>query len=419
MQAPKPNITPPKQRPLQTTMDALGYDDSLSWAAQTTSGPDTNLAHYPRLMYYYLPDYLGHVEYITDLDGVPLALSGAEVYQYCNYTAPMSRLCTSKPLAQRCFSADWSRPLARWGETLIEEKATRPGMHFERPYRFNAKELDEETGLYYYGARYYNPMVSVWLGVDPKAHWYPNKTPYNFTGNNPIMLIDPNGMWEQDADGNWVAQKGDSWWTLHKDAGISWSAAKKIAGDFNQARGVDNWKTVRVGDAVSVGNEPSIEGEVSSMPSVTPPFGVKTPDDESSNSNNSQSSKNGMRKTINDALNRPNTQLVSNLASIIETFSKNKKTKQKAGAVGIVIDISRIVTSDNLTEDIAQTAIENVFGPAMPAVNFVMENGKEPDGLTNLNNRRMFDAYNSNKRHRDAYTQIMMYQNGTHTSNRR
>jgi RHS repeat-associated protein len=203
MQAPKPNITPPKQRPLQATMDALGYDDTLSWAAQTSSGPDTNLAHYPRLMYYYLPDYLGHVEYITDLDGVP--------YQYFYYTAPMSRLSTSKPLVQRCFSADWSRPLARWGETLIEEKATRPGMHFESPYRFNAKELDEEptngssrtplkinnaceqTGLYYYGARYYNPMVSVWLGVDPHAENYPNASPYCYVENNPIMRIDPDG----------------------------------------------------------------------------------------------------------------------------------------------------------------------------------------------------------------------------------
>jgi RHS repeat-associated protein len=188
---------------LQTTMDALGYDDTLSWAAQTTSGPDTNLAHYPRLMYYYHPDYLGHVEYITDLDGVR--------YQYFYYTAPMSRLPTSKPLVQRCFSADWSRPLARLGETLIEEKATRPGMHFDSPYRFNAKELDEEptsgssrtplkinnaceqTGLYYYGARYYNPMVSVWLGVDPLAEKYPSLSSYVFTGNNPIMLVDPDG----------------------------------------------------------------------------------------------------------------------------------------------------------------------------------------------------------------------------------
>ncbi|WP_369682220.1 RHS repeat-associated core domain-containing protein, partial [Apibacter mensalis] len=28
---------------------------------------------------------------------------------------------------------------------------------------FNGKELDEETGLYYYGARYYNPRESVFL----------------------------------------------------------------------------------------------------------------------------------------------------------------------------------------------------------------------------------------------------------------
>lgn len=34
-------------------------------------------------------------------------------------------------------------------------------------YKFNAKELDSETGLYYYGARYYNPKLSIWYGVDP------------------------------------------------------------------------------------------------------------------------------------------------------------------------------------------------------------------------------------------------------------
>ncbi|MCD9618308.1 RHS repeat-associated core domain-containing protein [Chryseobacterium gleum] len=39
------------------------------------------------------------------------------------------------------------------------------------PYKFNAKELDGETG-YYYGARYYNPRVSLWLNVDPLAESY-------------------------------------------------------------------------------------------------------------------------------------------------------------------------------------------------------------------------------------------------------
>jgi len=33
------------------------------------------------------------------------------------------------------------------------------------PYKFNGKELDEETGLYYYGARYMNPVTSIWYGL--------------------------------------------------------------------------------------------------------------------------------------------------------------------------------------------------------------------------------------------------------------
>ena len=41
--------------------------------------------------------------------------------------------------------------------------------HEGTTYKFNAKELDSETGNYYYGARYYDPKVSVWLSVDPLA----------------------------------------------------------------------------------------------------------------------------------------------------------------------------------------------------------------------------------------------------------
>jgi hypothetical protein len=52
--------------------------------------------------------------------------------------------------------------------------------------------LDEETGLYYYGARYYDPRISIWLGVDPLTEDYPNKTPYHFCSNSPVKRIDPN-----------------------------------------------------------------------------------------------------------------------------------------------------------------------------------------------------------------------------------
>ncbi|AGA78212.1 RHS repeat-associated core domain-containing protein [Echinicola vietnamensis] len=60
-------------------------------------------------------------------------------------------------------------------------------------YKFNAKELDEEAGSYYYGMRYYDPQISMWLSVDRLAAKYPTWTPYNFTMNNPVNLIDPNG----------------------------------------------------------------------------------------------------------------------------------------------------------------------------------------------------------------------------------
>ena len=61
------------------------------------------------------------------------------------------------------------------------------------PYKFNGKELDDETGNYYYGARYYNPKWSFWLSVDPLAEDYPEWSPYNYTLNNPIRFIDPDG----------------------------------------------------------------------------------------------------------------------------------------------------------------------------------------------------------------------------------
>jgi len=52
---------------------------------------------------------------------------------------------------------------------------------------------DEETGLYYYGARYYDAKTSVWQSVDPLAEKYPSFSPYCYTLNNPINYIDPDG----------------------------------------------------------------------------------------------------------------------------------------------------------------------------------------------------------------------------------
>ncbi len=52
------------------------------------------------------------------------------------------------------------------------------------------KELDDETGYSYFGARYYDPNISIWLSVDPLSDEYPGHSPYNYAINNPVKFID-------------------------------------------------------------------------------------------------------------------------------------------------------------------------------------------------------------------------------------
>ena len=61
------------------------------------------------------------------------------------------------------------------------------------PYKFNGKQFDEETGLYYYGARYLNPMASIWYGVDALIEKYPTMAGMIYCMNNPVRLVDPDG----------------------------------------------------------------------------------------------------------------------------------------------------------------------------------------------------------------------------------
>src|SRR5690554_1479449 len=97
-----------------------------------------------------------------------------------------------------------------FGESMAEQR--RSGS-FNNPYKFNGKELDSETGLYYYGARYYNPRISNWLSVDPIALWQPvqeiehyiegqhnggyfnpkNMSVYGYTYQSTVIYVDPNG----------------------------------------------------------------------------------------------------------------------------------------------------------------------------------------------------------------------------------
>ena len=76
-----------------------------------------------------------------------------------------------------------------YGEVFVEER----NGSWASPYLFNAKELDEETGLYYYGARYLNPSIALWLSTNPLQGKYPGMSPYNYCAGNPVKLVDPDG----------------------------------------------------------------------------------------------------------------------------------------------------------------------------------------------------------------------------------
>lgn len=84
------------------------------------------------------------------------------------------------------------------GELFAEQRD-----HWATPYRFNGKELDEETGYYYYGARYYTPELGIWLSVDPLSDKYPSLSPFMYCAGNPVIYIDPDGrdIWEINENG--------------------------------------------------------------------------------------------------------------------------------------------------------------------------------------------------------------------------
>jgi len=130
---------------------------------------------------YFHPDHLGSSSYVTDKKG-----NFFEMIEYLPY-----------------------------GETLYDEAATVDKTEF----RFTSKEMDAETGLYYYGARYRDAKTGVWLSVDPYLEMYLPMTPisdkekehnmnlpglggvfnsvnlnlYHYAGNNPVRFVDPDG----------------------------------------------------------------------------------------------------------------------------------------------------------------------------------------------------------------------------------
>ena len=150
IQTPRPNTTP-----------GTNPGAPVSW--NDPSNPDDPQAGYGYIpndttkeeTFFYHSDHLGSTSYITD--------DKANITQYDAYLP--------------------------YGELLVDEHSSSEDL----PYKFNGKQFDEETGLYYYGARYMNPMASIFFKVDRFVEKYPNNSPYIYCKSNPINFIEYNG----------------------------------------------------------------------------------------------------------------------------------------------------------------------------------------------------------------------------------
>ena len=142
-------------------VDGKGFsekDGSLKGAMLKAASLKDNFQQgdsYEQYQYFYHPDHLGSSSFITNTEG--------EVVQHIEYVP--------------------------YGEVFIEERNN----VWNTPYLFNAKEFDEETGLYYYGARYYDSRLAIFYTTDRYAEKYPWQSAYSYVGGNPIKYIDVRG----------------------------------------------------------------------------------------------------------------------------------------------------------------------------------------------------------------------------------
>lgn len=105
-------------------------------------------------IYFYHGNHLGSASWITERHGDPI--------QYIHYLP--------------------------YGEILANQHTT-----YNERFKFTGKELDEESGYYYFGARYYWSTLGIFTQSDPLAGKYPWITSYAYCANNPVKYIDPDG----------------------------------------------------------------------------------------------------------------------------------------------------------------------------------------------------------------------------------
>jgi RHS repeat-associated protein len=132
-----------------------------------------------------------------------------------------------------------------FGETLISDGAAA----LTNPFRFSTKYTDDETGLLYYGLRYYQPTTGRWLGRDPIGE-NGGINLYGYVGGNPINRLDLLGLCNCD--------------TLRRKLHILLRASSELHADLN-----GQIANEMAGEYLSVRNMVAIEGLEAGSAAVT------------------------------------------------------------------------------------------------------------------------------------------------------
>jgi len=184
--------------------------DLSQWLMEASckqAAPETNL-------YFYHPDHLGSSSFITDATGYAVqhlqpACRSFGAGRYLPFGEPKRLLALSSRTPLKIIS--------ECEQTFVDQTpATNP---YDSRYTFSAKEKDDETSYSYFGARYYDSDLSVWLSVDPMSDERSWISPYNYCQWNPVGRVDPSGAldWKPIVSGGKIylqAEKGDNYQSL-------------------------------------------------------------------------------------------------------------------------------------------------------------------------------------------------------------
>ena len=123
---------------------------------------------------YNIKDHLGNIRVTFSDDNNNGLIAGAEIRSRNDYYA---------------FGMEWDNYLQQ-NEFISPENR----------YKYNGKELVEEMGLnqVLYGARNFDPILGRWLTTDQLATKFMSWSPYNYSFNNPLRFVDPDGMAPED-----------------------------------------------------------------------------------------------------------------------------------------------------------------------------------------------------------------------------